>query len=235
MLDCSLSFVAKLARQKQKIHDHPLRRHSTQPRTGNISGGRTCPQPIPEKPVRIDMLMKGVRYVGSHVETPPPIGDDLLALVHDQRYLTFLETLRERWGHVPELSDIPLPNVYAIQRASLPPIGYPEAVVGQAGVSSGRWRLSGHGHHDCRGQGQCCLCRRRGEAHRGRRAARVCIVPPAGTSRGLRPRGPFRFFNNAALAAEMLTRSGHRTAILDIDAPTMATALKPSSMTVPMC
>lgn len=194
------------------LYDHVQRSHA--PETFIVAG---TPQPIPEKPIRIDMLMQGVTAVGSEVRVPPPISDDVLGLVHDQRYLSFLSTLRERWARVPQSSDIPLPNVYAIQRASLPPAGYPDAVVGQAGYHLG--------------DGACpvtdtTLAAARASAACAAEAARLVLAGERMTYALCRPPGHhaasdlaagFCFFNNAAIAAELLTRAGKRVAILDID------------------
>jgi acetoin utilization deacetylase AcuC-like enzyme len=180
-----------------------------------IVAGR--PQPIPETPARIDMLMQGVTRTGSTVLVPPAIDLDTLALVHDPRYLNFLETLRERWSHVPNASDIPLPNVYAIQRSSLPPAGYPDAVVGQAGYHLG--------------DGACpvtetTLAAAKASAACAAEAARLvlrgeqlvyALCRPPGHHAASDLAAGFCFFNNSALAAEILTRAGKRTAILDID------------------
>jgi acetoin utilization deacetylase AcuC-like enzyme len=180
-----------------------------------IVAGR--PQPIPETPERIDMLMQGVVAVGSKLMVPPAINLETLALVHDQSYLNFLETLRERWMHVPQSSDIPLPNVYAIGRPSLPPLGYPDAVVGQAGYHLG--------------DGACpvtetTLAAAKASAACATEAARLvlrgeCLVyalcRPPGHHAASDLAAGFCFFNNAALAAEILTKGGKRTAILDID------------------
>jgi acetoin utilization deacetylase AcuC-like enzyme len=180
-----------------------------------IVAGR--PAPIPEKPVRIDMLMQGVAAVGSEVRKPPSIGDDILALVHSQQYLTFLETLRERWGHVPNSSDIPLPNVYAIQRSTLPPITVPEAVVGQAGyhLGDGACPVTANTLAASKASAACAV-----EAARlvmaGERMAYALCRPPGHHAASDLAAG-FCFFNNAAIAAELMTRAGKRVAILDID------------------
>ena len=157
------------------VFDEKQRLHA--PRTFIVSGK---PQPIPEKPERIDMLLQGVKQIGSTVIAPPAITMETVALVHEQRYLTFLETLRERWGHVPDSSDIPLPNVYAIQRASLPPIGYPDAVVGQAGYHLGDGACPVTAKR-CRRPSQRRLRRRIGASLvTGRRTHGLCLVPPTG-------------------------------------------------------
>ncbi len=194
------------------LYDDVQRSHA--PETFMVAGR---PQPIPEKPIRIDMLMQGVKALGSEVRVPPLLKANDLALVHDQRYLSFLESLRERWSHVPQSSDIPLPNVYAIQRSSLPPATYPDAVVGQAGFHLG--------------DGACpvtatTLAAAKASAACAAEAARLLLRGEKLTYALCRPPGHhaasdlaagFCFFNNAALAAEILTRAGKRVAILDID------------------
>ena len=184
------------------------------PETFIVAGRQTA---IPEKPIRIDMLMQGLRETGSEVRVPPAIGDDVLALVHTHQYLGFLDTLRERWGHVPNSSDIPLPNVYAIQRASLPPIGYPDAVVGQAGyhLGDGACPVTETTLVSAKASAACAV-----EAARlvmaGERMAYALCRPPGHHAASDLAAG-FCFFNNAALAAELMTRAGKRVAVLDID------------------
>ncbi len=180
-----------------------------------VVAGRS--QPIPETPARIDMLMEGVKAIGSEVRVPPEIGSEVLGLVHTQQYLSFLETLRERWGHVPNSSDIPLPNVYAIQRASLPPIGYPDAVVGQAGyhLGDGACPVTETTLAAAKASAACAV-----EAARlvmgGEQMAYALCRPPGHHAASDLAAG-FCFFNNSALAAEVLTQAGKRVAVLDID------------------
>ncbi len=180
-----------------------------------IVAGR--PQPIPEKPERIDMLMTGVKAVGSEVRVPPSATNEELTLVHTPQYLSFLDTLRERWAHVPQSSDIPLPNVYAIQRASLPPIGYPDAVVGQAGyhLGDGACPVTANTLDAAKASAGCAL-----EAARlvmnGERVVYALCRPPGHHAASDLAAG-FCFYNNSALAAEWLTRKGKRVAVLDID------------------
>ena len=70
------------------VFDETQRNHA--PREFIVSGR---PQPIPEIPERVDMLMEGVRRIGGPVVAPPDIFGDTLALVHDRRYIQFLTTL----------------------------------------------------------------------------------------------------------------------------------------------
>jgi acetoin utilization deacetylase AcuC-like enzyme len=194
------------------IFDETQRTHA--PREFIVSGK---PQPIPEIPERIDMLLEGVRRIGGPVVSPPEIFVDTLGLVHDQRYLQFLSTLWERWSRIPDASETPSANVFALGRASLPPAGYPDSVVGQCGYHLG--------------DGSCPITSKTWEAARasaataahaaslvvdGERLAYALCRPPGHHAASDMAAG-FCYFNNAAIAAEKLTRAGRRTAILDID------------------
>jgi acetoin utilization deacetylase AcuC-like enzyme len=194
------------------LYDDTQRSHA--PETFIVAGR---PQPIPETPARIDLLMQGVAAVGSTVVRPPSITLDTVALVHDRRYLAFLETLLERWSHLPHASAVPLPNVYAIQRSSLPPISYPDAVVGQAGFHLGDGSCpvtpttlaAATASAACAVEGANLLLRDEKLVY--------ALCRPPGHHAASDLAAGFCYFNNSALAAEVLTRAGKRTAILDID------------------
>ena len=194
------------------VFDETQRLHA--PQTFIVSGR---PQPIPEKPIRIDMLMEGVKAIGSRVVAPPPVALDDMRLVHDPRYLAFMDTLLERWSHIEGASDIPLPNVYALGRPSLPPASYPDAVVGQAGFHLG--------------DGACpvtpqtlpaALASAASALHAvqlllgGEKLVYALCRPPGHHAAGDHAAG-FCYFNNSALAAEALKRAGRKVVILDID------------------
>jgi acetoin utilization deacetylase AcuC-like enzyme len=194
------------------VFDDTQRSHA--PREFIVSGR---PQPIPEVPERIDMLMAGVRRIGGPVVAPPEIFGDTIAQVHDRRYIQFLSTLWERWRRVPDASESPSPNVFALGRASLPPAGYPDSVVGQCGYHLG--------------DGSCPITSKTWDAARasaataahgarlllgGERTVYALCRPPGHHAAADMAAG-FCYFNNAAIAAEILTRAGRRTAVLDID------------------
>ena len=194
------------------VFDDAQRLHA--PKTFIVSGKM---QPIPEKPERIDMLLTGVHALGGPVVAPQAIGMDTIALVHEQRYLTFLETLLERWSHIPDASEIPLPNTYAMGRSTLAPVGYPESVVGQAGYHLG--------------DGACpvtpttlqaAFASAASAAHGaklvlGGEKQVYALCRPPGHHAASDVAAGFCYFNNSALAAEIFTRAGKRVAILDID------------------
>ena len=194
------------------VFDKTQRTHA--PREFVVSGKL---QPIPEQPERIDILMEGVRQLGGPIVAPPEVFGETLLLVHDRRYIAFLSTLWERWKRLPDASDTPAANVFALGRASLPEAGYPESVVGQCGYHLG--------------DGSCpvtadtwaaALASAATAAHganlllAGERIVYALCRPPGHHAAADMAAG-FCYFNNAAIAAEMLTRAGKRTAILDID------------------
>ncbi|MFN0190683.1 MAG: histone deacetylase family protein [Aestuariivirga sp.] len=175
------------------------------------------PQPSPERAERIDMLLEGVERIGSKVVVPPPISREALETVHHARYLDFMETLRERWGRVPGASDIPLPNVYALGRATLPEAGYPEAVVGQAGfhLGDGACPVMDKTWQSAKASAACA-------AHAaslllGGEKIVYSLCRPPGHHAAADMAAGFCYINNSALAAELLTRAGRKVAILDID------------------
>jgi acetoin utilization deacetylase AcuC-like enzyme len=174
-------------------------------------------QPIPERPERVDMLLEGVRRAGGPIVAPPAIYRDTIALVHDQRYIQFLSTLHERWRRLADASDTPTANVFALGRPNLPEAEYPDSVVGQVGYHFG--------------DGSCPVTRdtfaaavasAATAAHganlilQGEPMAYALCRPP-GHHAAADVAAGFCYFNNAAIAAEVLTRGGRRTAVLDID------------------
>jgi acetoin utilization deacetylase AcuC-like enzyme len=194
------------------VFDDTQRSHA--PREFIVSGK---PQPIPEIPERIDMLLEGVRRLGGPVVSPPEIFGDTLALAHERRYIQFLSTLWERWRRLPDASDTPAPNVFALGRANLPPTSYPDSVVGQCG-----WHL---GDRACPVTAQTWQAARASAATaahgaklllQGERIAYALCRPPGHHAAADMAAG-FCYFNNTAIAAALLTQAGKRTAILDID------------------
>ncbi|MEJ1159517.1 histone deacetylase family protein [Prosthecomicrobium sp. N25] len=182
---------------------------------GFVVAGRI--RPSPERPERIDLLMEGVRAVGATLVEPPPVTLAEAALVHDARYLAFLETLVERWGRQPDAAAYPIPNIHALGRPGLPPASYPESVIGQVG-----WHL---------GDGSAPILPDTLPAALGAAASALhgatlvlggetlvyALSRPPGHHASADMAAGFCYLNNSALAAEALTRAGRRTAILDVD------------------
>lgn len=194
------------------VFDETQRRHA--PKDFIVSGK---PQPIPERPERIDMLLKGVRHLGAPIVAPPAISGDTLALVHDRRYIAFLDTLWERWRRIPDAGETPLANVFALGRPSLPPAGYPDSVVGQCGyhLGDGSCPITADTWTSARAS-VATAAYGAGLVLAGKRVVYALCRPPGHHAAADMAAG-FCYFNNAAIAAEILTRAGKRTAILDID------------------
>lgn len=194
------------------VLDQTQRSHA--PREFVVSGR---PQPIPERPERIDMLLEGVRRLGGPIVSPPEVFGDTLATVHDRRYIQFLTTVWERWKRMPYAAESPVSNVFALGRPSLPPASYPDSVVGQCGYHLG--------------DGSCPITADTWAAARASAATAVhgamlvlagerlayALCRPPGHHAAADMAAGFCYLNNAALAAETLTRAGRRAAILDID------------------
>ncbi len=194
------------------VFDDLQRSHA--PREFIVSGK---PQPIPEVPERIDMLMEGVRRLGGPVVSPPEIFGDTIALVHDRRYIQFLSTLWERWRRLPDAAETPAPNVFALGRANLPPVSYPDSVVGQCG-----WHLDDRACPVTPKTWEAIRASAASAAHgaklllQGEREVYALCRPPGHHAAADMAAG-FCYFNNTAIAAALLTEAGKRTAILDID------------------
>ena len=194
------------------VFDERQRKH--EPPGFIVSGKR---QPSPERPERIGMLLDGVKRLGGSIVAPPATADETLKQIHDARYLDFMENLWERWHRIPDASEYPTPNVFALGRASLPPASYPDAVVGQCGYHLG--------------DGACPVTAATWEAARasassaahaaslllnGERRVYALCRPPGHHAASDMAAG-FCYLNNTAIAAEILNRAGKRAAILDID------------------
>lgn len=194
------------------VFSETSRRHDP---PGFVVAGRM--QPSPERPERIDLLMEGVRAVGSTIVAPPAIGVDAVRIVHEARYLAFLETIAERWARLPDAASHPVPNIHAIGRASLPPTHYPDGVIGQLGyhLTDGSAPILPDTFETALASAATALHGAR-LLDGGERLVYALCRPP-GHHAGSDTAGGFCYLNNTALAAEALTRAGRRVAILDID------------------
>lgn len=180
-----------------------------------IVAGR--PQPIPERPERIDMLLEGVRRLGGPIVGPPEIFGDTLALVHDWRYIQFLSTLHERWQRQPEASQTPLANVFALGRPNLPPVGYPDSVAGQAGYHLGDASCPVTATTFAAARASAATAAHSATLILQGEASVYALCRPPGHHAAADMAAGFCYFNNAAIAAAILTKAGRKTAILDID------------------
>jgi acetoin utilization deacetylase AcuC-like enzyme len=174
-------------------------------------------QPSPERPERVDMLLEGVKLVGSTIQAPPDVEEADLTIVHPQRYLDFLKRAFERWSRLPDASAYPLPNVYALGRRDLVEPHYPDSIVGQCGyhLTDAAAPILAETFAAAKASAATALYGARllveGQARL------YALTRPPGHHATSESAGGFCYLNNSALAAEWLTRAGCRTAILDID------------------
>lgn len=172
-----------------------------------------APRPCPEQPARIDALLSGVQSLGLTVETPADHGMDAIAAVHPQRYLTFLQTIHTRWQNIPGASVEVIPNIHPANRSD----GYPLSAVGQAGyhmtdtscpIGAMTWSAAYASAQSAIAGAEAIL--------QGHRSAYALCRPP-GHHAFAELAGGFCYLNNTAIAAQQLTLSGRKVAILDVD------------------
>ena len=191
------------------VYHHPGQR-AHDPKFFLSSG---APKPCPEQPTRIDALLSGVHQLGLTVETPPDQGLDAISAVHPQRYLGFLQTIHDRWQHIPGASAEVIPNIHPANRTD----GYPLSAVGQAGfhmtdtscpIGAQTWAAAYHSAQSAIAGAEAIL--------KGAHTAYALCRPP-GHHAFAELAGGFCYLNNTAIAAQLLTLSGRKVAILDVD------------------
>ena len=172
-----------------------------------------APKPCPEQPSRIDALLSGVHSLGLQVQTPADHGLDAIAAIHPERYLTFLQTIHARWQHIAGASPEVIPNIHPANRTD----GYPLSAVGQAGfhmtdtscpINAQTWVSACHSAQSAIHAAELIL-----QGHRSTYA----LCRPPGHHAFAELAGGFCYLNNTAIAAQQLTLSGRKVAILDVD------------------
>lgn len=172
-----------------------------------------APKPNPEQPARVDALLGAVRKLGLAVETPADHGLGPVAAVHTAEYLTFLQTIYERWQRIPEASAEVIPNIHPDRRTA----SYPRSAVGQAGyhmadtacpISAETWQSAYWSAQTAITAADIIL---------GGASAAYALCRPPGHHAFADLAGGFCFLNNTAIAAQHCVRAGLRPAILDVD------------------
>ena len=167
----------------------------------------------PEQPQRIEELTRGARAAGCDFLAPADHGAGPIAEIHSPEYLSFLETIHDRWLRTEGASDEVIPNVHPDRRTA----SYPSSAAGQAGfhqadtscpIAAGTWQSAYWSAQSALSAVDRVLG--------GDRQAYALCRPPGHHAFGDLA-GGFCFLNNSAIAAQALLRAGHRPAILDID------------------
>jgi len=169
-------------------------------------------RPCPEVPARADRLLEAVSGLGLSVSAPADHGLAPLAAVHTAEYLSFLQTIHDRWQTLGGSRDV-LPNVHPDRRDG----AYPRSPVGQAGfhlgdtacpVTATTWAAIY--------QSAQCAVSAAEAVHAGAPQAYALCRPP-GHHAAADLAGGFCYLNNAAIAAQSLRQAHDRVAVLDID------------------
>lgn len=169
-------------------------------------------RPCPEKPARIDALLGGVAKLGVPVRAPRDHGMDAIAAIHPERYLSFLQTIHDRWSRIEGASPEVIPNIHPRSRAD----GYPLSAVGQAGfhmtdtscpIGPNTWAAAYASAQTAIEGAEALLA--------GQTAYALCRPPGHHAFTDLA--GGFCYLNNTAIAAQALTLQGRKVAILDVD------------------
>lgn len=170
-------------------------------------------KPSPESPARIDLLRTGAEAAGCKIETPPDAGLAPIAAVHDARYLTFLQTIYDRWRALPGAGPEVIPNVHPRARSD----GYPSAAVGQAGYHQADTAcpIGPNTYASAYASAQSAIAAADTVLAGADHAYALCRPP--GHHAYADQAGGFCFLNNSAIAAQRLLENGLRPAILDVD------------------
>jgi acetoin utilization deacetylase AcuC-like enzyme len=172
-----------------------------------------APKPCPEKPARIEALLSGVHKLDLPVIAPTDAGMAPIAAVHPDRYLTFLQTIHDRWQRIAGASPEVIPNVHPASRAD----GYPKSAVGQAGfhMTDTSCPISGPTWGAAYASAQTAV-HGAGLVLAGEKVAYALCRPP-GHHCFPELAGGFCYLANSAIAARMLQQAGRRVAVLDVD------------------
>lgn len=170
--------------------------------------------PAQERIDRAEQLRDAAVQAGCELVAAAEHGLGPVADVHTPDYLCFLQDGHRRWSEIPGAAPEIVPNVFAVPGLQH---GYPERVVGQAGyhmqdlaspIGPGTTAAALASANLAADAAQRVL--------KGAKAAYAICRPPghhAYRERG----GGVCYFNNAAIAAQLLRRHGRRVAVIDID------------------
>lgn len=175
--------------------------------------------PCHETPARAEQVHQALQAAGHHIETGGfPDSRALLAQVHAQRYLRFLERAWTDWLALdPANADRqPWPSTWPVRglRSDLEPREF-SARLGLYSfdngtpLSAGSWAAAKAG---------CDAALAAAQALAAGAPAAFCAARPPGHHAGPDFMGGYCFLNQAAVAAQALRAQGHgRVAVLDVD------------------
>ncbi|MCO5071538.1 MAG: histone deacetylase family protein [Rhizobiaceae bacterium] len=172
-----------------------------------------APKPNPEQPERVERLLEGARAAGCAIERPQSFGLSPIAAIHTPEYLAFLENIFERWQRIEGASEEVIPNIHPIARNG----AYPASAVGQAGyhMADTACPISAETYDSACWSAWSAVAA--AEAVMSGEPSAYALCRPPGHHAFADVAGGFCFFNNSAIAAQHLRKTGQRVAILDVD------------------
>lgn len=174
-------------------------------------------QPCPEMPDRAEIFHDKVREMNFPVIAPPDAGRDAIEAVHSTRYVDFLASIYPRWRRIDGSSDEAIPNVHPVSRDGEAPGGYPKSAVGQVGyhVYDGSAPIGERTFESAYWSAQTAV--HATDLVLGGEPCAYALSRPPGHHASRELAGGFCFFNNSAIAAQMLRAEHKRVVILDVD------------------
>jgi acetoin utilization deacetylase AcuC-like enzyme len=184
------------------------RRHN--PKSFLSSG---APKPNPEVPERVERLLAGAKAAGCTIERPKSYGLGPMAAIHTPEYIEFLQHIYERWQRIEGASAEVIPNIHPIARGG----SRPDSAVGQAGyhMADTSCPISAETYDSSCWSAWTAVAA--AEAIEVGDASAYALCRPPGHHAFADVAGGFCFFNNSAIAAQRLSKTADRVAILDVD------------------
>lgn len=183
-----------------------------------FDGGQRVP--YLESPERMERILKAIRKMdGAEILAPRDFGLDPIRVVHSEQYLTFLASAWTEWlAADPETAAASdkttlMPATFAAKRDQMP-----ETILGKAGfflldlsvpIVEGTYAAA-------LASANCALSAAETISSSIAPPSAFALCRPPGHHAGREIAGGYCFLNNAAIAAQWLTRFG-RVAILDVD------------------
>lgn len=185
--------------------------HLHQPQTFMVAGRFQAAEEVAE---RADILLAAGQEAGLTFERPDSSGMAPISSIHTPAYLTFLETIHQRWSNeVPNAGPEVIPNLHLDRSLG----GYPTSPTGLANyhMADAACPIGADTHQAALWSAFTAIAATQTVLD-GARSAYALSRPP-GHHAYADLAGGFCFLNNSAIAAQMLRERHDRVAILDVD------------------